>query len=199
MTWTPERIERLTELWLEGYSGTEIARIMGGGLNRNKVIGKVHRMGLKRDLPATPSGLRQPKHGRKDSKGQYVSKWTSELDSRLRALWADNLSDRAIGERLGFSKSAIAKRRSVLGLKSKRVPQKRKSRPAITDRAKAIAEANRNTQGLTIMDLGPRQCRFATNDPKPGHLHLFCGQKTPAGQSYCDAHAAIVYRAEEDV
>ena len=200
IAWTPERIEQLTKLWLEGYSATEIAKIMQLG-SRNSVIGKVHRLGIKRDLPATPSGLRQPKkhkQPRKNRKGQYRSNWTHEMDVQLRTLFAQGLSDRAIADRMEPSHSSITKRRHKLGLKAKKARPKPK-RAYITDRAKAIAEANRNTQGLTIMDLGPRQCRFGTNDPKPGHLHLFCGQKTPAGQSYCEAHAAIVYRAEEDV
>lgn len=44
--WTPERIEEMTRLWTEGASASAIARALGGGLTRNGVLGKVHRMGL---------------------------------------------------------------------------------------------------------------------------------------------------------
>ena len=43
--WTDDRIEQLKSLWTEGLSSTQIARALGG-LTRNAVIGKVHRLGL---------------------------------------------------------------------------------------------------------------------------------------------------------
>ena len=46
MSWTSERIEQLKSLWTEGLSASHIARVMGGGISRNAVIGKVHRLGL---------------------------------------------------------------------------------------------------------------------------------------------------------
>lgn len=45
MTWTPERIQQLGDLWGAGLSASEIARTMGG-VTRSAVIGKVHRLGL---------------------------------------------------------------------------------------------------------------------------------------------------------
>lgn len=44
--WTDERIEVLRDLWAKGHSCSIIATRLGGGLTRNAVIGKVHRMGL---------------------------------------------------------------------------------------------------------------------------------------------------------
>lgn len=46
MSWTDERIEQLKSLWTEGLSASHIAKMMGGGISRNAVIGKVHRLGL---------------------------------------------------------------------------------------------------------------------------------------------------------
>src|SRR5579862_5650310 len=46
MSWTDERIEQLKSLWTEGLSASHIAKVMGGGISRNAVIGKVHRLGL---------------------------------------------------------------------------------------------------------------------------------------------------------
>ena len=46
--WTEPRIERLKQLWPEGLSATEIAKVLGGGLTRCAVLGKVHRLGLRK-------------------------------------------------------------------------------------------------------------------------------------------------------
>ncbi|MEE4212034.1 MAG: GcrA family cell cycle regulator [Parvularcula sp.] len=54
MAWTDERVEELKKLWAEGHSASQIAARMGG-VTRNAVIGKVHRLGLSgRAAPAKP-------------------------------------------------------------------------------------------------------------------------------------------------
>ncbi len=54
MAWTDERVEQLKNLWAEGLSASQIANKMGG-VTRNAVIGKVHRLGLSgRATPAQP-------------------------------------------------------------------------------------------------------------------------------------------------
>ena len=45
MSWTDERVETLKKLWTEGLSASQIASRLGG-VSRNAVIGKVHRLGL---------------------------------------------------------------------------------------------------------------------------------------------------------
>ena len=45
MGWTEERVELLKKLWVEGLSASQIAGRLGG-VTRNAVIGKVHRLGL---------------------------------------------------------------------------------------------------------------------------------------------------------
>ena len=55
MSWTDERVEQLSKLWLEGRSASQIAAELGLGITRNAVIGKVHRLGLAgRAKVATP-------------------------------------------------------------------------------------------------------------------------------------------------
>lgn len=46
LSWTDERIALLKKLWGEGKSAAEIAKALGGGLTRNAVIGKAHRLKL---------------------------------------------------------------------------------------------------------------------------------------------------------
>jgi GcrA cell cycle regulator len=43
--WTPEKTEQLRQLWADGYSCSQIAGRLGG-LTRNAVIGRIHRLGL---------------------------------------------------------------------------------------------------------------------------------------------------------
>ncbi len=54
MSWTEERVETLKKLWAEGHSASQIANRLGG-VTRNAVIGKVHRLGLSgRATPSRP-------------------------------------------------------------------------------------------------------------------------------------------------
>jgi len=55
MAWTDERVEELKKLWSEGLSASQIAKQLGG-VTRNAVIGKVHRLGLSgRATPSRPT------------------------------------------------------------------------------------------------------------------------------------------------
>ena len=68
MNWTDERVEELRKLWAEGLSASQIAARLGG-VSRNAVIGKVHRLKLssrgrataaptKSAKPSKPSGAK---------------------------------------------------------------------------------------------------------------------------------------------
>lgn len=45
-TWTDERVGLLKQMWGAGKTAAEIAQHLGGGITRNAVIGKAHRLGL---------------------------------------------------------------------------------------------------------------------------------------------------------
>ena len=45
MSWTEEKIKKLKELWGKGSTASQIAEIIGG-ISRNAVIGKAHRLNL---------------------------------------------------------------------------------------------------------------------------------------------------------
>ena len=70
MNWTDERVELLRKLWSEGLSASQIAAQLGG-VTRNAVIGKVHRLKLSSrgrstaapPGPATGSARRAPPRG----------------------------------------------------------------------------------------------------------------------------------------
>ena len=52
MSWTDERIATLKKMWEGGSTASQIAEELGG-VSRNAVIGKAHRMGLPKRSPAT--------------------------------------------------------------------------------------------------------------------------------------------------
>ena len=54
MSWTDERIETLKTMWEKGMTASQIAETLGG-VSRNAVIGKAHRLGLQaRPSPVKP-------------------------------------------------------------------------------------------------------------------------------------------------
>ena len=58
MAWTEDRVDTLKTLWNEGLSASQIAGRLGG-VTRNAVIGKVHRLGLSgRATPAKPKAMK---------------------------------------------------------------------------------------------------------------------------------------------
>ncbi|TVR48989.1 MAG: GcrA cell cycle regulator, partial [Rhodobacteraceae bacterium] len=60
MSWTDERVELLKKMWNEGHSASQIAKELGG-VTRNAVIGKVHRLGLSnRSGPETAAEAAPP-------------------------------------------------------------------------------------------------------------------------------------------
>ena len=63
MSWTDERVETLKKLWSEGLSASHIAAELGG-VTRNAVIGKVHRLGLAGRAKSASSAAPRPRKPR---------------------------------------------------------------------------------------------------------------------------------------
>ena len=66
MTWTDERVETLKKLWTDGLSASQIAAELGG-ITRNAVIGKVHRLGLSGRAKSPSSAAPRPRKARTHS------------------------------------------------------------------------------------------------------------------------------------
>ena len=58
MSWNDEKVEKLKELWGKGNTASQIAQIIGG-ITRNAVIGKAHRLNLSSKIKAKSSSLNQ--------------------------------------------------------------------------------------------------------------------------------------------
>jgi GcrA cell cycle regulator len=66
MSWTDERVELLKKLWSDGLSASQIAAALGG-VTRNAVIGKVHRLGLSGRAKSASSAGPRPRKARSSS------------------------------------------------------------------------------------------------------------------------------------
>ena len=76
MSWNEEKVEKLKELWGKGSTASQIAEIIGG-LSRNAVIGKAHRLNLSSKIKAknlTPVQGYQNSTGENDSKHKKIRK-----------------------------------------------------------------------------------------------------------------------------
>ena len=71
MSWTEEKVNKLKDLWGKGQTASQIAEIIGG-ISRNAVIGKAHRLNLSAKIK-TRSAASQNKDYFKSEK-QEISK-----------------------------------------------------------------------------------------------------------------------------
>ena len=61
MAWTDEIVEQLKQHWIDGKSASQIAGLLGNGVTRNAVIGKVHRLGLAGRAKAPSATVPRPR------------------------------------------------------------------------------------------------------------------------------------------
>jgi GcrA cell cycle regulator len=64
-SWTDDRVQTLARLWRDGLSASQIARALAGGISRNAVIGKAHRLGLNGRANPSPPDLRTSREPRR--------------------------------------------------------------------------------------------------------------------------------------
>lgn len=77
ISWTDQRIEALTALYLRGLSCSQIAAEMKIGITRNAVIGKINRLGLTRPFHARPKKQSQPRPKRtRQRSNPYADRWS---------------------------------------------------------------------------------------------------------------------------
>ena len=66
MSWTVEKVEKLKELWGKGNTASQIAEIIGG-VSRNAVIGKAHRLNLSAKIKTRSSSVNDNAYSQKNS------------------------------------------------------------------------------------------------------------------------------------
>ena len=167
MAWTDERVELVTKLWADGHSASIIASRMGG-VSRNAVIGKVHRLGLsgRRTVARSKASLRN------QSRGQFFG--APQNTPRLRRKYNSNSRKKTHYPNTGPAT----------------VDQKTRARELYIEAAAPTALDPPPDKRLNILALTSRTCRWPIGDPaKPGFA--YCGRaKRADGKSYCDQHDA---------
>lgn len=177
-TWTPARIEELARLWGQKpeIAAAEIASIMGGGLTRNAVLGRVHRDKLPpRVEPVTPLD------------------WPS-IEAAIKRLYGEGVSFPAMAVQLGISRTAAINRAHKLGLYRigpVGAPKPRKPKPVLT-----VVAPMASPPSIPFAQTTRSQCRYFVDSPTLAGTadSPTCGARTIEGGSYCEAHQAIVWR-----
>ena len=73
MSWTEEKVNKLRELWGKGNTASQIAEIIGG-ISRNAVIGKAHRLNLSAKIKTRTATSNQSFENSQESKNQKLKK-----------------------------------------------------------------------------------------------------------------------------
>lgn len=182
MQWTDERVELLKKLWSEGLSASQIAAELGG-VTRNAVIGKVHRLGLSGRAKAAPSAA-----------------------PRLRKPAAAAPAARVAAAPVGVAAVARAPQQPVYAARGNAALAVASAAPAMEPRAAVhVAPPVRlvetrpavTPENVTIMDLRENMCRWPLGDPSQPDFR-FCGSRTTPGSAYCACHSAIAYQPAND-
>jgi GcrA cell cycle regulator len=163
MGWTDERVELLKKLWADGLSASQIAGRLGG-ITRNAVIGKVHRLGLAGR--ATTSRMRSP---------------------RVRHRVPHAPARSANAPRVQYRSNGNAALKAVF------VPAEKKT-PALTVVPSPVEELDVPPMlRVDLLDLKENMCRWPVGDPQDEHFH-FCGCQKSGSGAYCEYHSRIAYQ-----
>lgn len=167
MSWTDERVEILKKLWSQGLSASQIAGELGGGVTRNAVIGKVHRLGLSGRAKNPAAQAARPRK---------ATRAPSHPLTHTPPAAAPGAPAQVRGN-LALAPKPEAAPAPVIQV----VPQ---SAPEVVV---PISER------VTIMELRESMCRWPHGDPTTPEFR-FCGAKSPPGTPYCAYHAQIAYQ-----
>ena len=168
MNWTDERVEKLKRLWSEGLSASQIAAQLGG-VSRNAVIGKVHRLSLP---------------GRAKAGGTVAtSRATKRTTSAPRAPnYASRVATRTVARAVGAT---------VL---KEEIEVEAFEEMEYVPAANVVVPISRR---LSLTELTERTCKWPVGDPLKEGFH-FCGCDSPDSSPYCNYHARLAYQPAHD-
>jgi len=218
MSWTDERIETLKTMWEGGQTASQIAEALGG-VSRNAVIGKAHRLGLQsRPSPVRPN---EPAEAKGEAKPVAAAppppepvaaapEPTPEPDPAPvdePAPWdAADDEDEDEAEEVAAPAAAPAPRavadtpvlRSVGpgGFVRQNPGEQAPPTAPAPPRRLVPARPSKEIEGKTgLLDLNDRICKWPLGHPGEPDFH-FCGDKVNPGFPYCVAHCGHAYQAQ---
>ena len=175
MSWTDERVETLKKMWGEGQSASQIAKELGG-VTRNAVIGKVHRLGLSNrtggggSAKAAPKEKPAPKAAAKPKVTMHTESATPPTPVR----------------------TSMSARRQIITAGQPLPPQP--SANEISPEALAsVREVEKKAKKINLMELTERTCKWPVGDPATEDF-WFCGLTTQTGKPYCEAHVSVAFQ-----
>jgi GcrA cell cycle regulator len=211
MSWTDERIERLKTMWTNGSTASQIADELGG-VSRNAVIGKAHRLGLEaRPSPVKPG--EEKEKVKKAAASKLSAPKAAAAPKTAPPAAAASVADVAPGDappgpgpkltpapqRPGAAPGdpQIQYRSVGPGGFIRQGPGDTQAPipPAPPRRlmpAKPSAEVADKT---SLLDLNDRICRWPMGHPGEPDFH-FCGEQANPGFPYCVQHCGVAYQAQ---
>jgi GcrA cell cycle regulator len=204
MSWTDERIERLKTMWTQGSTASQIAEELGG-VSRNAVIGKAHRLGLesrpspvkageekeKKAKPAPAPRAAKPAPAPKPAPAAAEPRETDVNAPRQTPVaGAPPQSKQAEGTTIQYrSVGPGGFIRQGPGDTQAPIPP---APPRRLVPAKPSAEVADKT---SLLDLNDRVCRWPMGHPGEPDFH-FCGKPSNPGYPYCVDHCGVAYQAQ---
>ena len=194
MSWTEERIERLKKMWHEGATASQIADELGG-VSRNAVIGKAHRLGLEqRPSPVKPGEEKDVKKAapaaapRAAAPKPDAPRAAPAAAAPLAATPAPHtprsggeIQYRSIGPG-GFIRQGPGDQQPPIPPAPPRRLVPAKPSPEVADKT-------------SLLDLNDRICKWPMGHPGEPDFH-FCGQPANPGFPYCVQHCGVAYQAQ---
>lgn len=162
--WTDERVERLKKLWSEGLSASQIAAQLGG-VSRNAVIGKVHRL----NLPG-----RAKAGGATSARSQ--KRVTMPAQSRP-AAFAPRTITRTVTRPAGAT--MLKEEVDIEALEEMVVSSSNVVVPIF--------------KRVPLIKLTERTCKWPLGDPLKDDF-CFCGNDSPDNTPYCTYHQKLAYQ-----
>ena len=182
MSWTDDRVEVLKKLWVEGQSASQIAKELGG-VSRNAVIGKVHRLGLSNCTTSSSSS-------KSDTKSKTSVKSVSDTK---------RVSNKTSTSKVTSANSPSEPRSNVTSLRRQIIPAGQPLPPQpsaneISPEALArVSEIEKKAKRISLLELTERTCKWPVGDPATEEF-WFCGLPSQAGKPYCEAHVGVAFQ-----
>ncbi|MCT2398822.1 GcrA family cell cycle regulator [Novosphingobium mangrovi (ex Huang et al. 2023)] len=212
MSWTDERIEKLTKMWEGGATASQIAEELGG-VSRNAVIGKAHRLGLKarpspvkaNEKPARPAAPKKVKPA-VEAPPARAAQPASEAPPRASApapaapaaqpvRAAPAAAPAAAPEKPASDQPRIISVGPGGFLRQGPGDQQPPIPPAPPRRLVPAKPSPEIADKTSLLDLNDRICRWPMGHPGEADFH-FCGEKVNPGFPYCVEHCGRAYQAQ---
>lgn len=200
MSWTDERIETLKKMWDSGLTATQIAEELGG-VSRNAVIGKAHRLGLpSRPSPVKPNEAKAEKAEKPEPRPAPapVAAAPAPTPAPRAAPVESEPRDAAAAPVAAEPKPDGPVLRSVGPggfLRQNPGEQAAPITPAPPRRLVPAKPSDAIAGKTTLLDLNDRICKWPLGHPGEPDFH-FCGDKVNPGFPYCVAHCGHAYQAQ---